>query len=77
MSFLTEYFAPKFIAVQLGNHHITDIYQYIDYMRTPCTPKDPFKWGGFLEILAASLMYERPVHIHIMDCTPEFRICFV
>ena len=48
----------------------------LSIMRTPCTLKDSLKWGGFLEILAASLMYKRPVHIHIMDLTLEFRICF-
>ena len=53
-----------------------NFYDYIEYIRTPCTLKDSFKWGGFLEILATSVMYKRPVHIHIMDVTPEFRICF-
>ena len=43
-------------------------------MRTPFSEKDPFKRGPFPEILAASIMYKRPVHIHIMDLTPEYRI---
>ena len=32
--------------------------------------------GGFLEILAASIMYKRPVHVHVMDIVPEYKICY-
>ena len=45
-------------------------------MRTACTKEEPYKLGGFLEILAASIMYECPSHIHVMDVTPEFKICY-
>ena len=75
MSFLPHIFSPKFSEVQIGNYRITGICDYIEYMRTPCTIKDPYKWGGFLEIIAVSLMYKRPVNIHIMDVTAAYRIC--
>ena len=76
MSFLSETFSPIFVPVQLGGHQLLSINDYIDYMKTPSTAKDPFKWGGFLEILAASIMYSRPIHVHVMDIKPEFRICY-
>ena len=46
-------------------------------MRTPCSTGHPFKWGGYLEIIAASILYERPVHVLFMDVEPEFKLCFV
>ena len=55
---------------------MTNFGAYITYMRTSCTSQDPFKWGGFLEILAASIMYRRPVHVHVMDIKPEHIICY-
>ena len=76
MSFLTEIFTPKFTGVKLGGYKLCNIYEYIEYMRTPCTSEDSHKWGGFLEILAASIMHSRPVHIHVMDVIPDFRICY-
>ena len=71
MSFLTEIFSPEFVPVKLGNYLLANLHQYIEYMRTPCCTKDPFKRGGFLEILAASIIYGRPVRVHLMDIRPE------
>ena len=76
MSFLTEIFSPNFEPVKLGNYLLANLHQYIEYMRTPCFMKDPFKWGGFLEILAASIIFGRPVQVHVMDRRPEFKICY-
>ena len=54
-----------------------DINDYIEYMRTPCSAGHPFKWGGYLEIIAASILYERPVHVFVLDVQPEFKLCYV
>ena len=45
-------------------------------MRKACTREDPYKWGGFLEILAATILYETPIHVHVMDIRPEYKICY-
>ena len=76
MSFLSDVFAPKFSSARLGSYLVTNFSEYVAYMKTCCTREDPFKWGGFLEILAASLMYRRPGHVHVMDITPEHVISF-
>ena len=76
MSFLSDIFAPKFSLARLGNYLVTNFGDYVAYMKTSCTRQDPFKWGGFLEILAASIMYSRPVNVHVMDIAPEYVISF-
>ena len=76
MSFPSDVFAQKFTPVQLGRYQLLNITDYINHMKSPCTVQDPFKWGGFLEILAASIMYRRPVNVHVMDLKPEFQICY-
>ena len=76
IKFLPEIFRPKFCPVVLGKHRFTNIDEYIRYMRIASTREDPFKWGGYLEILAASILYECPVHIHVMDVNPKFTICY-
>ena len=76
MSFLTDLFSPKFLPVKIGNYLIKNINDYIEYMRTPCSSEHPFKWGGYLEIIAASILYERPIHVLVMDVQPEFKLCF-
>ena len=76
IKFLPEIFKPKFCPVVLGKHGFTNIESYIRHMRIASTREDPYKLGGFLEILAASIMYESPVHVHVMDVTPKFTICY-
>ena len=46
-------------------------------MRTPSSTGHPFKWGGYLEIIAADILYERPVHVLGMDVQPDIKLCFV
>ena len=63
----------KFSPVPLGKQFMAYVEEYIRYMRTACSCKEPHRWGGCLEILAASIMYEQPVYLHIMDVTPVFK----
>ena len=76
MSILSDVFEPKFVPVRLGNYLVTNFYDYVAYMKTSSTTQDPYKWGGFLEIVAATIMYRRPIHVHVMDVNPEHVICF-
>ena len=76
MSFLSDIFKPKFSPTKIGSYLVTNFGDYVSYMRTSYTRQDPFKWGGCLEILAASIIYRRPVHVHVMDIKPEHIICF-
>ena len=65
MSFLADVFTPMFTSVRLGRYLLSDFGDYLAYMRTCSTVEDPFKWREFLEILAASIMYNRPIHVHV------------
>ena len=74
MKLVPKIFEQKYSPVLLGKKHLATLDQYIIYMRTACSHKELYKWGGFLGVLAVSVMYQPPVHVHIMDIILEFII---
>ena len=59
MSILSDVFEPKFVPVRLGNYLVTNFYDYVAYMKTSSTTQDLYKWGSFLEIVIATIMYRK------------------
>ena len=68
---LPSIFNSMFIPVTLGRVRIATLEEYCKYMFEQSSPSDPYRWGGCMEIYAASMVYERPCLVHVMDIVED------